>query len=1156
MTGFVLTSGVPRRALATVSAASLATGVLLAGPLATVSRAAPPATFVVNTAGNASDLAINGSCDTAATAGLQCTLRAAIQEANANSGPDTIQFALASPYRVTLTATGLPQITSPVTIDGTSQPGYSPSTGVIVRVDGVSNTTGLQNGLDVQSGGSGTTIKGLEVVRFAGAGIRLQGDNNVVSGNYLGTSAGNLVNCATGSSCGNGYGVSIEDGSNNVVGGTTPGERNIVSNNYAGVWLTTNFGAPSTASNNTIKGNYIGTNVAGTAALPNSIGIYSYNYGGGADPTNTTIGGTAAGAGNLISGNSGEGASLQYGTWTVTGNIVGLNATGNAAVANGGTAGLYFTGATTQATVGGATAAARNLLSGNGQEGLEISGPTLPMTVRGNYFGTNSSGSAAIGNGYGGMYASYTDDLVFDANLGSGNYDDFRVDGGSNAMITNNSTGLAADGTTSLGDTGSGLSLNNTIDTTVDGNVLAAAAAYGLYANATDGLVVTNNRIGTDASGTADRGNSQGIYLGSSSEATIGKAGNGNLISGNDVYGIQAYDNNDSTIQANLIGTEVTGASALPNGATGIWLNASSRTLVGGTSAAQRNVIVASGVGCCEAGIYLSSADDNDILGNRIGVGATGNAIGNNWVGVYLDGSSDLNQVGDVTAGAGNLIANNADAGVVVAANGYGNTVRGNSIHDNGGLGIDLNQDGVTPNDAGDRDNGGNRLQNFPVLTTSASNVNGTELTGTLNSRANRQYTLDFYANATCDSSGNGEGATYLGSATTTTNGSGNATFHAVVAGVAPTASQVTATATDVLLGDTSEFSACLANQGGLPSASVANTSAAENAGNLTFTVSLSSAPVFTPVTIDYATSDGTATTPADYNATTGTVTFGVGETSKPVLVPIVNDSLDENDETLSLTLSNAVNAIIQPGQGTATGTILDDDAPPTVSIANAVAVTEPDAPNTVNQTFQVTLSAPSSLPVSVIAHTTPGTATENADYQGTAAQISFAPGQTTGTFTVVVNGDNIDEFNETYTARLTAPTNATIGTGAATATINDNDPAPTLTVGDVSMVEGNSGTTTFLFAVTLSQASEKNVHVVLSTANGTAKVTDSDYKPKSNSALNLGPGVTTKNFKVSVVGDTKVEANETFFVNVVTASTTNCTVVDGQGQGTILNDD
>jgi hypothetical protein len=832
-------------------------------------------------------------------------------------------------------------------------------------------------------------------------------------------------------------------------------------------------------------------------------------------------------------------------------------------VPNVGTAGIYLYGANTSATIGGLSAASRNVISGNGQEGVEVAGPVASITVQNNYVGTDLTGGVAMGNTYDGVYIYNTDAATIDNNLVSANSvttggDQVRLDYGTGAKVSNNMIGLAVNGNTALAGGGIGVQLNSTVDTTVSGNTISNNTSYGLYTSSGDGLVATNNKIGTDSGGTLDRGNLIGVYLGSSSESTIGTAGAGNLISGNDSYGIEATSSDDSSIQGNLIGTDASGATALGNGATGIWLNSSARFAIGGTAAGAGNVIVASGVGCCEAGIYLGSADDNTVLGNRVGVGATGGSLPNNWAGVYVDSSSDANQIGNTSAGGGNIIANNADAGVIVGSNGLRNQIRGNSIHDNGALGIDLAQDGVTANDTGDLDFGANRLQNYPVLTTSASNASGTQVSGTLNSKPNKQYSLDFYANTSCDASGNGEGETYLGSSTVTTDGSGNATFQASVPGSAAAGSQITATATDVALGDTSEFSACLANQGGLPSASVANTSAAENAGNMVFTVTLSGAPVFTPVTVAYTTADGTATSPGDYTATSGTVTFNAGETTKPVNVPIVNDTLDENNETLTLTLSNPTNALLASGQSSATGTINDDDAAPTVSMTNTGSspiVTEPDA-GSVNETFTVGLSAASSLPVTVVVHTVSGTATEGVDYTANAAQLTFDPGQTAKTFTVAVLGDTTDEFDEKYSAQLLSPTNAVIGTGSRNGTITDNDAPPNVSINDVTAAEGNSGKKGFLFTATLSAPSAKIVRVSIPTpANGTA-VAPGDYAVHSAVLLNIPAGATSIGYVVQVKGDTTVESDETFFVNLDPGTTVNATIVDGTGIGTIQNDD
>jgi hypothetical protein len=188
--------------------------------------------------------------------------------------------------------------------------------------------------------------------------------------------------------------------------------------------------------------------------------------------------------------------------------------------------------------------------------------------------------------------------------------------------------------------------------------------------------------------------------------------------------------------------------------------------------------------------------------------------------------------------------------------------------------------------------------------------------------------------------------------------------------------------------------------------------------------------------------------------------------------------------------------------------------------------------------------------------HTLPGTATEGVDYTGNAAYLSFDAGQTTKTFTVAVLGDTLDEFNESYTAQLLSPTNATIGTGSKIGTITDNDAPPTVSINDVTAPEGNSGKKGFLFTVTLSAPSAKIVRISIPTpANGTATA-PGDYAVHSPVLLNIPAGSTSIGYVVQVKGDTTVESDETFFVNIDPGTTVNATIVDGTGVGTIQNDD
>ncbi|HEV7373595.1 MAG TPA: Calx-beta domain-containing protein [Pyrinomonadaceae bacterium] len=324
-----------------------------------------------------------------------------------------------------------------------------------------------------------------------------------------------------------------------------------------------------------------------------------------------------------------------------------------------------------------------------------------------------------------------------------------------------------------------------------------------------------------------------------------------------------------------------------------------------------------------------------------------------------------------------------------------------------------------------------------------------------------------------------------------------------------------------------------------------------ESAANASFTVTLSTPSTLT-VTVDYATSNGTATAGADYQSTSGTLTFAPGETTKSIPVPVINDTLDEPSETFFVNLTNASNAVILDNQGQ--GTITDNDAAPTISI-NDTTVIEGDS-GTTNATFNVTLSAASGFTVTVNYATADGTATAGTDYQSTSGTLTFNPGQTTQTILVPVNGDTTFESNETFFVNLTTPTNATILDNQGQGTITNDDaapPVPAITINDVSVAEGNSGTKTVDFTVTLSTSSTQTVTVAYATANGTATA-PSDYLSTSGT-LTFNPGDTSKSITITINGDTLVEPDETFFVNLSNASA-NAIISDNQGQGTITNDD
>ncbi|HPR26300.1 Calx-beta domain-containing protein, partial [Lentimicrobium sp.] len=334
------------------------------------------------------------------------------------------------------------------------------------------------------------------------------------------------------------------------------------------------------------------------------------------------------------------------------------------------------------------------------------------------------------------------------------------------------------------------------------------------------------------------------------------------------------------------------------------------------------------------------------------------------------------------------------------------------------------------------------------------------------------------------------------------------------------------------------------------------------NAGtsNLTFTVTLSSV-VGGTVTVDYASADNTATiADGDYISVAGTLVFTAGQTSRTIIVPINGDTKVEANETFYMNLSNLSNGgyavTLADDQGV--GTITNDDAA-SITI-NDVTVSEGNS-GTTSFTFTVSMSAASDAAVTVDYATADGSATAaDSDYSTATGTLTFAAGETSKTITVSVNGDTKVEANETFTVELTGLDNngrnisVTDASGLGTIT---NDDSAILSIDDVTLAEGNSGTTSYDFTVTLSAASDAAVTVDYATADGTATIADSDYGTATGTLI-FAAGETSKTISVLVNGDTKVEADETFTVelsNLVTNGR-NITLADGSGQGTITNDD
>ena len=877
------------------------------------------------------------------------SLGQAIVSANASPGLDTIVFAIGSgPQTIALAGATFNPITDAVIIDGTTQPGFAGSP--IIEIDG----TGSLNAFAFLVASSGSTIKGLVINRVNGHGIDISGDNNTIQGNFLGTDISGAAARP------NSAGVAIVSGSNNLIGGSSVAARNVISGNLGG-GMTVGLVPPATA--NRIEGNYIGINAAGTAAVANgSVSGISLGFGA----KNTAI------VGNVVSGNA-TGISVgQAGTTgtTITGNFIGTNPTGTAAIANTSTGITVFLGAT-NTIIGGTTAAERNIISGNTSRGILISDATTTGAhINGNYIGVNAAGTAAIKNGTG-IQISTTNGHSVVGNLVSGNSTGILISSGNSNVVTGNFIGTDVTGNVAIPNTAGGVSISGTANT-IGGTTPAAR----------------------------------------------------NVISGNGFNGLSINSATGSVIAGNYIGLNAAGASALGNQIFGISINNSANTTVGGTTAEARNVISAN----MSAGIFIiGTSTGTTVQGNFIGTDAAGTANRGN----VQDGVAVLTsgvQIGGSAPGAGNTIWFNSAGGVnVVSSTTTGVSISRNSINSNAGLGITFG--GLVPNDPGDADTGPNNLQNFPVLTSAVLGGGTTTVTGTLNSTPSTTFTIELFDSPSCDPSGFGEGATFAASTNVTTDAMGNASFSVVVPfGM----TVVTATATDPA-GNTSEFSACAAPA----TLSINDVTVTEGTGGTTtatFTVTRTPA-VATTSTVQYATANGTAIAPADYTAKSGTLTFNPGDATKTIAVNVVPDNIDESDETFVVNLSNAIGASIARAQGT--GTIVDDDTS-TISIA--------DAPNTFEGSpavFTVTLSTPSATSIVVNFSTADGTAVAGTNYTATSGTVTFAPGEVTKTISIpTLINPQVDQ-NKTFFVNITST--STVTRSQAVGTIVDIANVPAL---------------------------------------------------------------------------------------------------------------
>ena len=302
-------------------------------------------------------------------------------------------------------------------------------------------------------------------------------------------------------------------------------------------------------------------------------------------------------------------------------------------------------------------------------------------------------------------------------------------------------------------------------------------------------------------------------------------------------------------------------------------------------------------------------------------------------------------------------------------------------------------------------------------------------------------------------------------------------------------------------------------------------------------------------ITVQYATSNGSAVEPGDYTANSGTLTFVPGDTSETITVSVNGDLISEDNETFNVTLSAPTNASL--GDPTGLGTIQNDDN--SVLNINDRSIVEGNS-GTATLVFTVTLSLENARTVTVQYATANGSASAPGDYEAASGTLTFVPGDLQETISITVTGDTMDEPNEVFSVNLSSPVYATIGDGNGAGTITDDDDPPTLSIQDGSRSEGDSGAASMVFTVTLSEASGFSVSVDYAEgAPGTA-TPGVDYTAPSGGTLTFVPGETQKTFTVDVLGDTLDENNETF--NLALSNPSNASILDGDAVGTIMDDD
>lgn len=681
------------------------------------------------------------------------SLRQAILDANAHSSPDLILFKIGTgAHTIFVGDSGfgaLPTITDRVQIDATTQPGFATVRKPIIEVSGTKLGAGDFCGLQIAAARS--FVEGLVINDFAGSGIRLSSDSIQITDNFIGTdlsgthakgngvagveilaNAGGIIGMNQTFSRGNvisgniGRGILIHPAAvpeaiviaGNFVGTDYTGTRALpnsigieVSSPFAEIGGAPSFiGAESRTVRNVISGNinegvlllakasvksnFIGTDVLGTHALGNGVGIAVH----AADATIGGIGadGTARAARNIISGNLNAGIEIDADSTNVVGNFIGTDVLGTHAVANLG--GGIVVNAGSNNRIGGLFPTGRNVISGNLSDGIRFFGDTSTgNSVQGNFIGSDVSGTHSLGgqqngvvifggsnNLIGGTKHNTAPGHFEAANVVSGNLANGVLIQGSRAtnnLVQGNLIGVSASGKTRLANN-NGVAIDqsatgNTIGGTTAGarNTISGNTIDGVFLHGDSANLIQGNFIGANQNGTAPLPNAVGVHV-ATNGATVGGTITGatNVISGNLVGVLIDSGSTGNAIQGNLVGLNSVGKAALSNGV-GVKINTGSDNTIGGTIAGAGNVIS----GNTDSGIVVTDGEGNLVQGNLIGADTTGKVAIGNGQGILIDTAFN-NTIGGTTPAERNVISGNKQDGIVLNAGATGNQIIGNFI--------------------------------------------------------------------------------------------------------------------------------------------------------------------------------------------------------------------------------------------------------------------------------------------------------------------------------------------------------------------------------------------------------------------------------------------------------------------------------------------